>query len=138
MAHSKVLNLATALIMNADGHLLTVRKKNTRFFMQPGGKIDAGETVEQALQRELAEELGMVVRSEAYEFIGNFKCQAANEDNTTINADLFLIKGAVEDYSYQPAAEIEEIMWIDPRNIPALPIAPYTKDHVLPLCAKIA
>jgi len=30
-------------------------------------------------------------------------------------------------------AEIEEAIWVDPRALPDLPLAPLTRDHVLPL-----
>jgi hypothetical protein len=33
-----------------------------------------------------------------------------------------------------PAAEIEEIAWFDPTAVPDLPLAPLTRDHILPLC----
>jgi 8-oxo-dGTP diphosphatase len=32
-----------------------------------------------------------------------------------------------------PKAEIDEMVWVDPRALPALHYAPLTRDHVLPL-----
>ena len=46
---ASMLRLATALIQNDQGHILLVRKHGTTAFMQPGGKIDPGESVEAAL-----------------------------------------------------------------------------------------
>ena len=51
------------MLVRADGHfLLTSRpqgKVYAGYWEFPGGKFEPGETVEQALQRELQEELGI-------------------------------------------------------------------------------
>ncbi|WP_456681551.1 NUDIX domain-containing protein [Bradyrhizobium sp. USDA 3311] len=44
----------------SDGRVLLVRKKATESFMQPGGKIEIGEHPQDALRRELSEELGSI------------------------------------------------------------------------------
>jgi len=50
-----VIVIVAAVIVDADGRLLLVRKRGTERFMQAGGKIDAGETPAVALMRELHE-----------------------------------------------------------------------------------
>jgi 8-oxo-dGTP pyrophosphatase MutT (NUDIX family) len=52
---------AYALIRDAEDRVLLVRAANGRFYL-PGGRIEAGETPEQALAREIAEECGWSVR----------------------------------------------------------------------------
>jgi 8-oxo-dGTP diphosphatase len=49
--------VAAALVQNATGELLLVRKGGTERFMLPVGKIEPGETSLQALARGLREEL---------------------------------------------------------------------------------
>ncbi len=60
-----VLVVAVALV-DADGRILLARrpegKKLAGLWEFPGGKVDAGERPEQALIRELAEELGITVK----------------------------------------------------------------------------
>ena len=56
-----VIRIAAAVILDADGRTLVVRKRGTSAFMQPGGKIMAGESAVDALHREVAEELGVEV-----------------------------------------------------------------------------
>ena len=60
-----VVDVAVGILISADGRfLLTSRpagKVYAGFWEFPGGKLESGETVEQALARELAEELGIAL-----------------------------------------------------------------------------
>jgi 8-oxo-dGTP diphosphatase len=60
-----VVNVAVGILMRADGHyLLTTRpsdKDYGGYWEFPGGKLEIGETVEQALRRELQEEIGITI-----------------------------------------------------------------------------
>lgn len=60
-----VVDVAVGVLIRPDGDfLLTSRpagKVYNGYWEFPGGKLEAGETVEQALQRELHEELGITI-----------------------------------------------------------------------------
>ncbi|KGE76866.1 NUDIX domain-containing protein, partial [Halomonas salina] len=58
MNDTPILHIAAALIEDAEGRLLLVRKRGTEAFMQAGGKIEPDESPDEALARELEEELG--------------------------------------------------------------------------------
>lgn len=47
---------ARAIIVN-DGHLLTLKPESKDIFFTPGGRVEAGETLQEALLREMSEEL---------------------------------------------------------------------------------
>lgn len=126
----KTLRIAAALLTRADGKTLLVRKRGTEAFMQPGGKIDAGESALDALARELNEELGLVIAPEQTRFLGEFSAVAANEPGFEVNCQLYGVQ--VED-PVNPAAEIEEAIWVDGRDIDQLHLAPLTRDSILPL-----
>lgn len=125
-----VISVVAALIRDEQGRVLLVRKRGTAAFMQPGGKRDAGETDVAALAREIVEELGCCVDQRTACALGVFECAAANEPGFQVRAAVYAvdIEGAVE-----PQAEIEQVVWVDPRALPDLPLAPLTRDHVLPL-----
>lgn len=59
--------VAVGILINAQGeYLLTTRpvgKAYAGFWEFPGGKLEANETVEQALRRELQEEIGVTIAS---------------------------------------------------------------------------
>ena len=59
------VDVAVGVLIDADGRfLLTSRpegKVYAGYWEFPGGKLEAGETVEQALRRELHEELGITI-----------------------------------------------------------------------------
>lgn len=127
-AEAAPIRIAAAVVADGRGRILLVRKGNTRFLMQPGGKLDAGETALAALARELREELGCELAKA--EFLGVFRASAANEPARIVEAQLFRVEltGDIE-----PAAEIEEAVWVEPSEACDLPLAPLTRQHVLPL-----
>jgi 8-oxo-dGTP diphosphatase len=59
-----------------------------------------------------------------------FDCAAANEPGFQVRAAVYAVE---VDGAIRPQAEIEQIIWVDPRAMPDLPMAPLTRDHVLPL-----
>ena len=126
----KVIRIAAALLIGADGRTLLVRKRGTQAFMQPGGKIDAGESAPVALVRELYEELGLQVLPEHAQFLGEFSAVAANEPGFEVNCQLYRLDIGQE---VAPAAEIEEVVWVDAGEVDHLHLAPLTRDSILPL-----
>lgn len=126
---SKTIRIAAALLIEPNGQTLLVRKRGTQAFMQPGGKIDAGEQPAEALARELHEELGLIIEPSDAVYLGNFSAPAVNEPGYTVEADLFQV---TIDEPVSPAAEIEEVRWIDPATDGDLILAPLTRDLILP------
>ncbi|MFT3812365.1 MAG: NUDIX domain-containing protein [Acidovorax sp.] len=65
MAERKHTEVAVGVLIRADGALLLASRPEGKpyagYWEFPGGKLEAGETVEQALRRELIEELGVTI-----------------------------------------------------------------------------
>ncbi|CUX38146.1 NUDIX hydrolase, putative MutT family NTP pyrophosphatase [Agrobacterium deltaense Zutra 3/1] len=122
--------IAAAVLLNERRQMLVVRKRGTTQFMQPGGKIDPGETPEQALHRELAEEIGLTLPENAARYEGVFREEAANETGADVVAHTFIARLQTE---VAPQAEIEEVRWLDLDRHAGVTIAKLTETQMLPL-----
>lgn len=125
------LHIATACLLNPQHELLVVRKKGSHFWMLPGGKLEAGETAAQALQRELCEELQWQAPAAVFRPLGDFENQAANEANTLVKAQVFIAMLAATP-SLHIAAEIEAMQWLDVHHGAQQHLAPLLLEQVIP------
>lgn len=135
MPENKQIHVSAAVITDSDGRMLLVRKRDTHFFMQPGGKPETGETPEQALIRELNEELQLDIALEQLIPLGQFTDMAANEPDHRVIADMFRIETICGEIV--PAAEIEEILWFSPADSAIHALAPLTLNNVIPLLSRM-
>ena len=133
----EVLTLSAVVVRDGTGRILLVRKRGTTKFMQPGGKLEPGESFSTAAAREMHEEIGLRVPEEDLEALGSWYGPAANEENTFIDAGLFAYTlGAGDGALVQEpaaAAEIEELLWISPAQaLQRNDISPLLREHILP------
>ncbi len=127
---SRKIRIAAAVILDEQGRLALVRKRGTKAFMQPGGKLEIDETPEACLRRELHEELAIEPGRARMRALGTFAAPAANEPDAVVEAALYFVEGRFE---LKPAAEIAEVIWLDPTAIADVQLAPLTRNAVLPL-----
>ncbi|WKX71435.1 GNAT family N-acetyltransferase [Streptomyces sp. XD-27] len=93
-----------------DGRVLNVRTKGREVFYLPGGKYEAGETAPQALARELAEELGVVVDADALTEAFTVHDVAHGQNGRPLRMRCFT--GGPEDADPVPGREIAEVEWM--------------------------
>jgi 8-oxo-dGTP diphosphatase len=122
-----IIEVVGAVIRDARGLLLTVRKTGTVHFMLPGGKREPGENDLAALARELSEELGVRLLGAAP--LGRFEAAAANEPDARVRSDAYVVEIEGEIHI---AAEIVELRWIDIADPGETPLAPLLRDRILP------
>ncbi|MEM6409985.1 MAG: NUDIX domain-containing protein [Pseudomonadota bacterium] len=131
---TNLIEIATGLIDDECGRLLLVRKRGTEWFMQAGGKIEIGETPFSALQRELKEEIGLLIDEDQANYLGCFSAPAANEAECFVEAEVFHIRT-----HHEPtiSLEIEEALWVTREEAEELPLAPLTRHYMIPLSQSI-
>lgn len=123
-----VITVAAAVILNDQNQLLLVRKKNTQYFMQVGGKLERNEAPEKTMLREIAEEIS--TSAQIQQFIGRFETLAANEAGHQLVSYVYQVN---LDQTPKMDAEIAEMKWIDLDDNQTL-LAPLTKEVVIPWC----
>lgn len=101
--------------------------------MLPGGKPEAGETAAQTAARELMEETGIAVVASELDALGEFESAAANEPDHLLRSTVFTMRDAVANAdSIRPAAEIEEVRWLDLSKPLPSDLAPMLEGNVIP------
>lgn len=127
---------ATADIHKAAGvlirnrMLLVERSKGKEFFIAPGGSIEAGETPEQALIRELMEEFCIKVNEQDLSFFGIFKAAAAGQEDKTVEMHVFM----VDKWKGEPTPdnEVEEIRWVTSKPEDGIKLGSIFEHQVIP------
>jgi 8-oxo-dGTP diphosphatase len=99
--------------VNGSKELMLVRASNKPYFVMPGGKLEPEESPEEALQRELMEELGTT--AENLKYLGNMYLGTLAGEPT-------------------PQAEIVEIAWLSRNALlsPRNDLTPLTLEKILP------
>lgn len=122
----KVITVAAAIILDEQQQLFLVRKKNTQFFMQVGGKLEPDELPEQTMLREIKEEIGVDATIE--QFVGRFETRAANEADHLLVSYVYHVS---IDQVPRIDAEIAEMKWVSLEPSQAF-LAPLTTEIVMP------
>ncbi len=86
----KTINTA-GLVVLRDNKLLLAYSNNKKAWYLPGGKVDAGETSLQSLQREIWEELTLRIEAEELKYYGHITAPAYGEHtNILMEQDCYL------------------------------------------------
>lgn len=95
--------------------VLYVRTHGKELFYNPGGKREEGETDQEALIREIQEELDVDLLPESIGYLDTFSAQADGKPEGT----LVEIKCYTADYEGEitPTNEIEEVAWFTSKDM---------------------
>lgn len=112
--------LTAGLIVIENNKLLLAYSKNKKAWYLPGGKIDIGENSLNALQREIQEELNLILNPEHLKYYCHITAPAYGElSNIIMEQDCFLYE---LNEKIQPSNEIEEVKFFDSEMYKSEPI----------------
>jgi len=99
----------TGLLIIKNKKLLLAFSRNKQCFYLPGGKIDAAETAEEALCREISEELNTIITTDQLVYYTHITAPAYREENSTImEQDCFFTKIEINP---EAAGETEQLKY---------------------------
>ena len=130
-------DIVGAFIFSKDGKVLLGKNKSggtyKGLWTVPGGGVENGESVHDALKREMLEEIGLDISSANLEPLD----LKYGESPKTINSEIFLVKMTFHDYKVRMSQssvdialtdgdDFEQATWIDISELKNLGIAPPT------------
>lgn len=123
VGHRPILQLgASVIVINDKGQILLEKRSDTHNYSYPGGSVELGEKVEEAAQREMYEEVGLIANKLEFFTIASgeelhFKYPNGDE---VFNVDIVYL---CRDYSGTLKAEeseVEGLGWYDIDNLPEI------------------
>ena len=109
-ADSRLFRIACFALIERGGAYLMARRRDIGWWNLPGGGLEAGETVEQGVAREVREEIGVAIR--IVRLVGVYSKPQKQEVVLT-----FLCKLA-DDTPPTTSDEISEVGWFPPTALP--------------------
>ncbi|QQT26611.1 NUDIX hydrolase [Sphingobacterium spiritivorum] len=103
------LDTAGLVIVKEDSVLLAFSKNKKAWYL-PGGKVDPGETAQQALIREIEEELNVSLDPDHIQYYKHIQAPAYGEDQLMMEQECFIYHSDIHPKASQ---EIEEVSYFD-------------------------
>lgn len=103
---------------NEQGEILLVKRAfepGKGLWDIPGGFIDSGETLEQSMQREIKEELGVVVKN--LQYFNSYPDLYTYQD-VTVSTLVFMMIGTVDPAALKAADDVSEVKFFPKDNLP--------------------
>jgi ADP-ribose pyrophosphatase YjhB (NUDIX family) len=118
--------LAVSAAIVRDGHILVVRRARppaSNLFSLPGGVVEAGETLTDAVMREVREETGLAIEPVA---LAGFRETIARDGEGRIERHFVILCFAARWVGGEPRLneELSEARWLRPSELAGLPTTP--------------
>jgi 8-oxo-dGTP diphosphatase len=118
--------LAVSAAIVRDGQVLLVRRARapaSGLFSLPGGVVEAGETLHEAVVREVREETGIAIEPVA---LAGFRETIVRDQEGRVERHFVILPFAARWIAGEPNLneELSEARWVDPGEITGMPTTP--------------
>jgi 8-oxo-dGTP diphosphatase len=118
--------LAVSAAILRDGKVLVVRrarKPSDGLYSLPGGVVEAGETLAEAVKREVDEETSLTIEPVA---LAGYREVVARDAEDKVERHFVILPFAARWIAGEPKLneELSEWMWIDPAEVASMPTTP--------------
>jgi ADP-ribose pyrophosphatase YjhB (NUDIX family) len=118
--------LAVSAAIIRDGRVLVVRRARppaNGLFSLPGGVVEAGETLHEAIAREVREETSLEIEPVA---LAGYREVIARDDDARVERHFVILPFAARWLAGEPHLneELSEACWVHPSELRALPTTP--------------
>ena len=118
--------LAVSAAILRDGKVLVVRRARAPaggLFTLPGGVVEVGETLNEAVMREVREETGLAVEPVA---LAGFREAVARDAHDRVERHFVILCFVARCSAGEPVLneELSEARWLDPAELAGLPTTP--------------
>jgi 8-oxo-dGTP diphosphatase len=121
-APKKLLLVAACALVDADGRVLIAQRPEGKqlagLWEFPGGKIEPGETAEETVVRELAEELGIETKVAC---LAPLTFASHSYDSFNLLMPLFVCRRF---WGFPQPREHQALKWVRPKNLRDYPMPP--------------
>jgi 8-oxo-dGTP diphosphatase len=124
--------LAVSAAIVREGRILVVRRARAPangLFTLPGGVVELGETLTEAVAREIREETGLVIEPVA---LAGFREAVVRDAQDRVERHFVILCFAARWRAGEPVLneELSEARWLDPAELAGLPTTPGLADIV--------
>ena len=104
---------SVCLVEETEDQILLVQVRHREKYYFPGGKIDEGETLLEAIQREIEEELQLHFSQDEFTYIGKVIGEAYPQPNTLTELNGFKVNQRINWNEVQIDNEVTDIRWFN-------------------------
>ncbi len=119
---SERVQAAGGVVLDSQGRVALVHRPRYDDWSLPKGKLDPGESFEQAALREVEEETGLRAR-----LVRELPSIRYSDNKGRPKVVRYWLMDVAEDPGFEPNDEVDELRWLEPEA--ALTLLSYERDH---------